>query len=327
MTLKQALLRAAERLSENRDIDSPALEAEVLLRYVLQITRAQLFSDLNETLSPARERDFAGLIERCRQGEPLAYITRNREFYGLDFYVDPRVLIPRPESELLVDLAGEWIRKHPVSAVADIGTGSGAIAVSLAVNLYSSSMPGPHRKSLAAGPLASTAGDNTAGGSRDAAVLPAAIYAVDISPDALEVARINCEKHRVSDRVILLQGDLLAALPQPVDILIANLPYVKKSDMALMPSSGYEPALALDGGESGLDIIFRICDQINGKIRPGGCVLLEIGQGQSEAVSDYLSHLYPAAEIEIIPDLAGIERVIKCHPGRQDPAVQGSSAA
>ena len=113
------------------------------------------------------------------------------------------------------------------------------------------------------------------------------------------------------DRVILSQGDLLNPLPESVDILIANLPYVTKADIAQMPSAKYEPVLALDGGESGLDKIFQLCRQLQGKVRSGGCVLLEIGQGQDKAVTNFLRDLFPSASIETKRDLAGIERIVK----------------
>jgi release factor glutamine methyltransferase len=216
VNLQQALNFARKVLANHPDIDA-SLESEVLLRYVLKITRAQLYLDFGKEFDLDQKKTFENLLERRLRGEPLAYITCCREFYGLDFYVDNRVLIPRPESEHLVEAALEYSRSHQISNLADIGTGSGAIAVSMAKNL-------PQIK----------------------------LYATDISTGALEVARINCLKHAVSERIILLQGDLLKPLPKPVDIIIANLPYVKKADLSQMPSARYEPVSALDG--TGLDI-------------------------------------------------------------------------
>jgi release factor glutamine methyltransferase len=277
VTLRQALARARERLAAaSNDVENPSLESEVLLKHILRLDRVDLYLALDRALGVEEEAAFCAWVERRIQGEPLAYIIRLREFYGLDFYVDRRVLIPRPETELLVEQALSFAHSHPVSTASDIGTGSGAIAVSLAVNL-------PHMK----------------------------VYATDISAPALEVAKINCLRRGVAERIDLLQGDLLDPLPIPVDILIANLPYVKKADLAGMPSAGYEPVIALDGGESGLDQIFQLCRQLKGKVRSGGCVFLEVGMGQSQAVSDFLHNLFPAAGIEVIPDLAGIERVVK----------------
>lgn len=276
MILRQALTQARDLLKTNGDIEDPYLEAEVLLRQILMIDRASLFVNIDTELKPRHEPLYREWVERRFKGEPLAYITRKREFYKLDFYVDERVLIPRPETELLVEEAINFSRNHRVETIADIGTGSGVIAVSLAVNL-----PGVF------------------------------IYASDISSSALQVAGINCVKHRVAKRVFLAEGDLLDPLIEPVDILIANLPYVKKSDLALMPSAKFEPALALDGGVSGLDQIFRLGKQLVSKTKPGCCVMLEIGLGQGEITADYLGGLFPLSKIEILPDLAGIERVVK----------------
>ncbi len=274
MTLKQALARAREILA-SAGIEETPLESELLLRHVLHLSRVQLYLHPERPLTPDEENAFWKLVERRRAGEPSAYITGHREFYGLDFYVDRRVLIPRPESELLVDGALKCAKTYTVPLIADVGTGCGAIVVALAVNL-------PQAK----------------------------IYAVDISAGALEVAAINCRKHGVTDRVRLLRGDMLTPLPEPVNVIVANLPYVEKADVPLMSTAGYEPALALDGGTSGLDKVFQLCRQVNGKLRPGGCLLLEVGQGQAQAVVQFLRALFPAAVIEVVPDLAGMDRVV-----------------
>jgi release factor glutamine methyltransferase len=276
VTLKQAIDQASARLTANKEVDNPSLVAEILLRHALQINRVQLYTDLNQEINAAQLEDYDRLIQRQLQGEPVAYITGHKEFYGLDFYVDSRVLIPRPESELLVELALDRVKENSVSNIADVGTGSGAIAISLAVHL-------PQVE----------------------------FYAVDLSPAALNVAWINIQIHRVSRQITLLEGNLLNPLTFPADIIVANLPYVRKSDLAGMPSARYEPALALDGGESGLDQIYSLCRQIEGKMQPDGCLLMEIGMGQGPAVADYLHRLYPSACIQEIPDLAGIGRVIR----------------
>jgi len=308
VTLQQALTLARKMLAVKMDIENPSLEAEILLRHALQISRVHLHLDLDKELGTAKEQELRQMVERKIQGEPIAYITGYREFYGLDFGIDSRVLIPRPESELLVE---EAIRFRETAkktiplfdksfTIADIGTGSGAVAVSLAVNWPFLS----EDERIASGGSGARNDESTLGE-------PVRISATDISASALEVARINCQKHRVSDRVTLLQGDLLEPLPTPTDIIIANLPYVRKADIATMPSGTYEPALALDGGESGLDKIFRLCRQLGGKLSRGGCLLLEIGMGQSPAVTELLHQLYPASSIQVIPDLAGISRVVK----------------
>ena len=295
MTLRQALSLAADRLAALTDVDNPRLEAEILLRYALEVPRSRFFLDLDMEILPEKETLFWQWVERRLQGEPVAYIIRCREFFGLDFYVDQRVLIPRPETELLVEEALNFARDHDVNTIADIGTGSGAIAVSLALNL----------PSLPPGMIInSSAGfaDNRA---------PVIIYATDISHAALEVAAINIRRYSLDERIILLQGDLLDSLAVPVDLVAANLPYVTREDVRQMPSASYEPRLALDGGESGLKQVFRLIDQLPGKVNPGGCVLLEIGMGQSGAVVDRLYSYFPSAVIDVLPDLAGIDRAVK----------------
>ena len=274
MTLQQALGRAREALVANNIEDAP-LESELLLRHTLRMSRVQLYLDLNHELSPEQEATFWHLIERCLSHEPTAYILGHREFYGLDFYVDPSVLIPRPETELLVEEALKLTQNQPVSNIAEVGTGCGAIAISLALGLPE-----------------------------------AEIYATDISAAALKVALLNCQKHGVVDRVHLLQGDMLDPLPQPVDLIIANLPYVEESELAPMGPAKFEPLLALNGGSDGMERICQLCRQVDSKLRPSGFLLLEIGQGQRRTVTAFLHTLFPNGEIEVVPDLSGIDRVI-----------------
>jgi len=271
VNLRQALTKARDTLVKS-NVEDASLEGEILLRYLLAIDRAGLYSDLDRELSPRQKKEFAGLLERRLSGEPAAYITGHREFYGLDFEVDQHVLIPRPETELLVELALKTARSHNMTKSADIGTGCGAIAISLAVHL-----PG------------------------------AVLYATDISPEALEVARDNLKKHSVANRVILLRGDLLEPLEKPVDMIVANLPYVKEADL---PPNGREPRPALDGGKDGLDVIKNMCRQAGGKLHTRGSLLLETGQGQPEMVVAILCKAFPAAAIEVHKDLAGIERAV-----------------
>ena len=271
MTLKEALSRARGIL-EASGIEDVPLETELLLRHALKIDRTRLYQELNGELSPEDEETFRELTERRLKGEPSAYITGHREFYGLDFYVNPHTLIPRPESELLVETALRLASERPLPTIADIGTGCGAIAVSLA-----------------------------------RALPEATVYATDLSTAALEVARINCRRHGVKDRVRLLAGDMLEPLPHPIDLIIANLPYVRRAEIA--PDS-FEPLLALDGGHEGTESIARLCRQAKDKLAEGGSLLLEIGQGQSETISDLLAGLFSQGEIAVAPDLGGIERVI-----------------
>ncbi len=275
MTRNQALSHARRTLTTGNIEDAP-LECELLLRHTLKLSRAELYLDFNNELNPQQEETFWHLIRRRLNGEPTAYIIGHREFYGIDFYVDPGVLIPRPESELLVEKAITLAQNHPIATIAEIGTGCGAIAISLALNL-------PQVK----------------------------IYATDISTPALKVARVNCQRHGLADRVCLLQGDMLAPLPQPVNLIIANLPYVKEAEI---DAGNLEPLLALNGGSDGLEKIRQLCRQLNDKLHPEGYLLMEIGQGQGKAVTTLLGSLFPSAEIEVAPDLGSIDRVVSLIP-------------
>jgi len=277
VTLKQVLSQAREMLVAN-NIEDASLESELLLRHTLNISRVQLYQDLDHELSPEQEPTFWNLIKRRLSHEPTAYIIGHREFYGLDFYVNPHVLIPRPESELLVEMALSLAQNHRVTTIADIGTGCGAIAINLA--LHSSQTK---------------------------------IYATDISASALKVALINCKKHGVVNRICLLQGDMLDPLPEPVDLIVANLPYVKKAELLRTSQAESEPLLALNGGSDGLQKIHRLCRQVENKLHPTGYLFLEIGQGQGRAVTTLLHSLFPYAKIEVVPDLGGTERVVSLH--------------
>jgi release factor glutamine methyltransferase len=273
-TWQEALRWGAQTLTQ-RAIGTPRLDAEVLLAHALGITRAQLHAYSPGQLGSAESDSYRQFIERRARREPVAYIVGHKEFYGLDFFVDNRVLIPRPETELLVEKAIEIGQRQAV--VSDIGTGSGAIAVSLAVHLP---------KIL--------------------------VYATDVSLRALEVAARNCRRHGVEDRVRLLQGHLLEPLPEPVDLIVANLPYVSEAELAQLPPeiSDYEPREALNGGPDGLDYIRRLLAQTGRHLRPGGIVLLEIGATQGGAVVALARRHFPAASVEVMRDYAELDRVI-----------------
>ncbi len=273
-TLREALLWGEQALAQSA-LDSPRLDAEILLSHALGITRVQLHAHPQGQLSPTELARYHQLIERRARREPVAYIVGHKEFYGLDLFVDERVLIPRPETELLVEKAIEIGQRQ--SVVADVGTGSGAIAVSLAVHLPQ--------------------------------IL---VYATDASPAALEIAARNCRRHGVEDRVHLLQGHLLEPLPEPVDLIVANLPYVSQAELAQLPPeiNCYEPREALNGGPDGLDHIRRLLAQAGGHLKSRGIVLLEIGATQGQAVIALARRNFPAARVEIVKDYAGLDRVV-----------------
>ncbi|MDP6142260.1 MAG: peptide chain release factor N(5)-glutamine methyltransferase [Dehalococcoidales bacterium] len=271
MTLKECLNCGRETLAAS-DILYPSLESEVLLRQALKLSRVQLYLDFDLELNRGQKETFWRLVKRRLKGEPTAYISGHREFYGLDFAVTSDVLIPRSETELLVEKTVSLAKNHGSPVIADIGTGCGAIAISLALEL-------PQAK----------------------------IYATDISALSLEIAQANCLKHEVTDRVSLLQGNMLESLHESVDFIVSNPPYVKEKEIS---DDSFEPVLALNGGADGLDLIRRLCHQLDGKLRPGGYLLLEIGQGQKKAVIDLLDSLFPLADIEVTSDLSGVDRVI-----------------
>jgi len=274
-------LRQAEAAIASRNIPDARLEAELLLMHSLGMGRAELYAALREDLSSEQAESFFQLVEQRLRHEPTAYILGSCQFYGIDFHVDSRVLIPRPETELLVEQALDFVAGHFAAepcTLADVGTGSGAIAVSLALHLPQ-----------------------------------ARIYAIDISPAALEVARVNCRKHEVLGRVQLLEGDMLSPLAGRVNVVIANLPYVADPDLAdLMPEIRcFEPAVALAGGADGLDEVRRLLPQAADRVLPGGLVLVEIGQGQATEAVALADSCFAGAKTEVVRDLAGIERILK----------------
>ncbi|GAC1435382.1 MAG: peptide chain release factor N(5)-glutamine methyltransferase [Ktedonobacteraceae bacterium] len=265
--------------------DSDRLDTQVLLEHVLGIDRAILYAHPEREVTAKQEQQFLSFIDRRVHGEPIAYIIGHEEFYGLDFLVDKRVLIPRPETEMLVEhalrLVREWLDVRHIPLIADIGTGSGIIPITLAVEEQR---------------------------------LPY-LYAVDISMDALAIAQQNCRRHAVEERVHLLHGDLLTPLPEPVDMLIANLPYVGTDEVAVMTRDvlNYEPHQALFSGPNGLDLLQRFFEEVHtaGKLKMHGVMLLEIGYLQREELKKLLAHLWPDATITFQKDYAGWDRMLQ----------------
>jgi release factor glutamine methyltransferase len=266
-------------------VQSAQLEAQVLLCHVLGIERAMLYAYPEREITSQQEEQYFALIARRKQHEPVAYLTGHKEFYGLDFFVDKRVLIPRPETELLVERSLEIIKRNiaggRVPVVADIGTGSGAIPITIAV---------------------------------EEPRLPY-LYAADISPDALEVARLNCQRHHVAERVRLLQGNLISPLPEPVDVLLANLPYIGTDEIDdISPDVHfYEPYQALFSGPDGLDLLRRFAEEVRRChiLKPAGVLLLEIGYQQREQLTNLMRKLWNNACIVCIKDDAGFDRILR----------------
>ncbi|HEU5440048.1 MAG TPA: peptide chain release factor N(5)-glutamine methyltransferase [Ktedonobacterales bacterium] len=279
-TYGAALAAASRRLRETEASATPALDAQVLLGHVTGAPRATLLAYPERALTAEETSRFADLIARRRAGEPVAYLTGHREFMGLDFLTDRRALIPRPETELLVEAALAEVRarieRGEAPIAADIGTGSGAIALAVAV----------HEPRLAR------------------------IYATDVSAEALALAAENAAQLGVAGRVTFLQGDLLAPLPEPVDLLLANLPYVAPRDATILADDvrRYEPALALYGARDGLGHLRRFFAEAPAHLRSGAALLVEFGYDQRTAVEALACETFPGAEVRVGADLAGWDR-------------------
>jgi len=280
-TIREALARARAKLSSRTS--EALLEAEVLLAHVLGQTRAYLYTHPERRLTYTEWRAYEEILHQRVAGQPVAYLLRHREFYGLDFIVDPRVLIPRPETELLVERVLVLTQKDPPAAarwlLADVGTGSGAIAISIAV----------HRPR-------------------------ALIYAIDLWAAALDVAALNAQRHGVSERVVLLHGDLLEPLPKPVHLVLANLPYLGDKSWAALPEeiAQHEPRSALYGGPEGLDLYRRLLLQAPGHLLPHGHLLLEIDPQQALPLKALAAQVFgPPVKTFTWPDLAGHDRVLE----------------
>ena len=276
MKLAQALHEATEALRA-AGIEDARLEAEVLLRHTLHLDRAHLYARLQEDLSPADQAAFHSLLARRLAREPTAYIVGQREFYGLDLETTPAALIPRPETELLVEEALARARRFERPLIVDVGTGNGAIAVALAVHLPQ-----------------------------------AVLVAIDLSREALALAVRNARRHGVEGRIIFLQADLLAPLAQTVDLIVANLPYVRSGDWEALPPEirEHEPRAALDGGPDGLREIERLLEQAPSCLRAGGSLLVELGPPQAAPALALARRCFPGAAARILPDAAGLDRLL-----------------
>ncbi len=269
-------------------VDSPRLAAEVLLAHVLACPRMLLYARFDRCPSPEELATYRGLVGRAAADEPVAYLVGHREFYSLGFIVTPDVLIPRPETELLVDRAVDFLRSRgPSTRCWDACTGCGAIAVAVAKQ-----------------------------------VPDAAVLATDISEPALAVARQNVDKHTLTERIALARVDLLA-LPAgladraPFDAVIANPPYVSAAQMAELPADVlHEPSLALAAGADGLDCIGPILAQAPDVLADGGLLAVEIGFGQAEAAWDLHNQVGRYERGELVLDAAGVERVLVAYKSK-----------
>jgi len=277
MTLDECLRNATQRLASGPHPDRARLDAETLLLRVVQRNRAFLVAHNREELDAAQATHYAALVDRRMTGEPIQYILGESEFYGLPFHVTRDVLIPRPETEHLVETALQLAARHTRPRIVDVGTGSGAIAVALACNLPN-----------------------------------ATVTAIDVSVAALAMAEENAALNGVEERMQFLCGDLLSpAAGSQFDIVVSNPPYVASTDRETLDVEvrDYEPAAALFAGADGLTIYRRLIPQAHAVLVPGGALLLEIGHGQEQAVRGLLCNA-EFDQIKSVADLQGIPRVL-----------------
>lgn len=271
--------------------DTPRLDAQVLLAHILGKTRSWVFAHPEAVLTPVQYSQLESAASQLQAGRPLPYLLGRWEFYGLEFLVAPQVLIPRPETELLVEGALDWLNEHPGRRkAADIGTGSGCIAVSLAVNIPDLDL-----------------------------------LATDLSQPALLIARTNAIRHQVTERIHFLQADLLNPSTEstnedeltvsffPLDLLCANLPYIPTPTLHGLKVYDREPTLALDGGLDGLDFIHRLLAQAPGVMAADSLLLLEIEAGQGAEVRTLAENAFPQARVQVTRDLAGRDRLLEIH--------------
>lgn len=274
--IDQALAWARAALDEAGEAEP--LDAAILLAHVLGVDRTVLIAHPDQPLLPDQAAVYRALIRRRAAGVPVAYLLGRRAFFDRDLAVTPDVLIPRPETEHLVEVALDWARGRTDLRLVDVGTGSGAIAVTLAAHLPD-----------------------------------ARAWAVDVSAEAVAVARQNADAYGLAERITFLHGDLLApvmACGVQADVIAANLPYIPSGDLAALAVTQHEPRLALDGGPDGLDVIRRLLAQAPDVLAPAGLLLLEIGAGQGQAVMALAEAAFPGAAARLHLDYAGHDRVV-----------------
>lgn len=287
------ILRWTTDYFQEKGVSEPRASAEVLLAHVLGLSRLDLYLRYDQPLAPEELSRFKALMLRRREGEPVAYLTGHKEFWSLDFQVTPGVLIPRPETEILVSaaveaakdfLAAQDQRKMISPWGIEIGIGSGAVVVSLAKEL-------PQFTWLA----------------------------LDLSAAALAVARDNARRHGVAERLYLVRGDLVSGLKPEARfaLMVANLPYVPQAEWEQLPKDikDYEPPPALLGGDDGLDLIRVLARQAHLYLQSGGCLALEVGAGQAERVLELLRQTEAYERLETVADYQGIQRVVRAQRG------------
>jgi|688.fasta_scaffold558065_2 release factor glutamine methyltransferase len=268
------VLRGTERYLADRGVENPRLNAEHLLAHALGLKRMELYLQFDRPLGEAERAPLREMVKRRGAREPLQHVLGTAEFHGRTFACDKRGLVPRPETEQLVEIALEITKAKTSPKILDTGTGSGVIAITLALETPS-----------------------------------AEVHAVDISPDALALAAENAARHELAARISFHQADLLPPGDTKFDLIAANLPYIPAGEIAALSAEvRQDPALALDGGADGLDLIRRLVADAPGRLAPGGALLLEIGAGQADAVNTLLTAQRKFRDISVRPDYQNIPR-------------------
>lgn len=260
-----------------REIKQPHQIALVLLAHVVQRPKTWLLAHPEAHLSKTQADQLEGLLQRLEVGEPLPYLVGTQEFFGLEFEVNPSVLIPRPETEIMVETALAWLQEHPSSRNGiDVGTGSGCIAISLVSNCPDLNM-----------------------------------LATDLSETALNVATKNAQKHNVADRISFSLSDLIPEDPQPVDLVCANPPYIPTEKLVEVNSLPWEPSLALDGGKSGLDLISKLLEKLPAFLNNPALILLETEATLGAQTLQLAKRNFPNAEVSLHKDLFERDRMVR----------------
>lgn len=281
ITVSEVLKQGRQALASISE--TPSLDTQLLLAYALKRKKEWVLAHPENHLSTSELSTFEEYLDRLVSGEALPYLLESWEFYGRSFHVTANVLIPRPETELLIENALGFLRSHPEARLcADIGTGSGCIAISLALEI-----PDLH------------------------------VIAVDVSPSAIEVARVNTRKHGVDDRVKLIVSDLLRPFDFRFSLICANLPYIPSERLGRLAVAEREPTLALDGGMDGLDVIRRLARDLPEWLVPGGRALLEVDSSHAHVLAGELTSMYSSVRTDVLKDLSGRDRVVMLD--RTDP--------
>lgn len=273
--INEWLIESTRLLADHSEFAS--IETRVLLCHVLDKSREWIVTHPEFELEESQIEQASRLVNRIIDGEPLPYLVGKQAFYGLDFVVTPDVLIPRPETELLIEECITWLEEHPNKRLlADIGTGSGAIAVTLADRFEDLK-----------------------------------VTAIDVSEKAIEIAQLNAKLVKVDSQIDFVQNDLLSNYSGRFDLIAANLPYIPSEKLKSLPVARHEPILALDGGLDGLDLIKKFLQQSGEHLKPGGMIILEIEESQSDSAQKLVNTLLPGVKTSILNDLANHPRILK----------------